>query len=85
MAGRFSHHGADYPIWSVTGRWDARLFDCEVIRKDDLELIMPAACPRDIYVPSYTCAPRETSFFRVPGGGFAAAENAEKRHGGAGL
>ena len=51
----------------------------------DLQLVMPAACPRDIYVPSYTRARRETSFFRVPGGGEAAAGNAEKRDRGAGV
>ena len=47
---------------------------------------MPAACPRDIYVPSYMRSPRETSFSRVPGGGKAAAGNAGKRYkGGASL
>ena len=46
---------------------------------------MPAACPRDAYVPSYMRSPRETSFSRVPGGGEAAAGNAGKRFkGGAG-
>jgi hypothetical protein len=44
-----------------------------------IQFVMPAACPRDLYVPSYTRVPRETSFSRVPGGGEAAAGNAGKR------
>ena len=55
------------------------------MRTYDLPLVMPPACPGDTYVPNYTRDSTRTSLFRVPGGGFAAAGNAEKNEGAAGL
>ena len=40
-------------------------------------VLMPPACPGDTYAPSYTR--RTQPLLHVPGGGFAAAGNVEKR------
>ena len=79
---RSGEEGAHIPI---DARSNGTRLKRRIMRTHDLRVVMPPACPGDSYVPSY---PRDTtiiSLVRVSGGGEAAAGNADKTEGVAGL